>query len=314
MAKVTPSKTPKKPAKKITKTKVVKQTVPAEKVKSPYRGFVVGTVLAAILLVVANSAIWLNRSVFNTQQFTSISTQALTSESSRKALANEIVDRALQNNPTVAAVVTEPATNIISGLLGSQQAEKAFTKITSKVQTLLTSKRPESITYDLTGIKATVTKLLTVANKDQAVEKVTELPNSITVFDANKVPSFYQYGVAMTFIAPLAFLLALVLLIMPHVKRRLTTEKLLLIQGGILIGAGVMALLIGPIFRPPVLAQVANANMRVVVENFYNAFINSYNAQTMYLVLIGAILVVIPLIQRLYNFIRSTYFNQTIKA
>lgn len=287
-----------------------KKPVKTETTKTPktLRNFVIATIVAAVLLALANSAIWVNRTVFNTQEFTQISTQALTSESSRQALAGEIVDKALENNPTVAAVVTEPATNIISGLLNSQQAKNALTKIISKVQILVTSKQPESITYDLTGIKTTVTKLLTIANKDQAVEKVSELPDTLTVFDASKVPSIYQYGVAMTLIAPFAFLLALALLIVPHVKKQLTTEKLLLVQGGIIAGAGVMALLLGPIFRPPVLAQVSNANLRVVVENFYNAFINSFNAQTMYLIYLGLILMAIPLGQRLYRLVRTTYF------
>lgn len=313
MAKTTPKKTTTKPAKKEVKkvqSKVVTEKIVTQSKPKSNRGFVIATVFAALLLMLANSAIWVNHAIFDTKEFTSISTTALTSESSRTALANEIVGQALKNNPTVAAVVTEPATNIISGLLGSQQAENAFTKIIGKVQILLTSKRPESITYDLTGIKTTVSKLLTVANKDQAVDKVAELPNSITIFDATKVPSFYQYGVAMTLIAPFAFLLALALLIMPHVKKRFVTEKLLLIQGGVLVATGLMALLIGPIFRPPVLAQVANANLRVVVENFYNAFISSFNAQTMYLIYAGLILVAIPLGQRLYRIIKTTYFNK----
>ena len=301
MAKATP--------KKATKKESVSQKVVTKK-SNGRRKFMFATIMAALLLLVANSAIWINRAVFDTQEFTSISTSALTSESSRQALAGEIVDRALQNNPSVAAVVTEPATNIIAGLLGSQQAENAFSKIISKVQILLTSKKPESITYDLTGIKTTVSKLLTVANKDQAVDKVAELPDSITVFDADKVPSFYQYGVIMTLLAPFAFLLALVLLVMPHVNKRYKTEKLLLVQGGVLVGTGLMALLIGPIFRPPVLAQVANANLRVVVENFYNAFIASFNAQTMYLIYVGLLLVAIPLGQRLYKIVRTTYFDR----
>lgn len=313
MAKATSKKTTKKEPKK-----TVKETIKTPKTKDPKvktrRRFIFATILAALLLLTANSAIWINRAVFDTQEFTSISTSALTSESSRQALAGEIVDRALQNNPSVRAVVTEPATNIIAGLLGSQQAETAITKVIGKVQIILTSKRPESITYDLTGIKTTVSKLLTIANKDQAVDKVAELPDSITIFDATKVPSFYQYGVAMTLIAPFAFLAALALLIMPHVKKRYTTEKLLLVQGGTLVGTGLMALLIGPIFRPPVLAQVANANLRVVVENFYNAFIASFNAQSMYLIYAGLILVLIPLGQRLYRIVRTTYFDRKAKA
>ena len=313
MAKATPAKTTKK-----TPQKAVKQTVkaPAAKVKAPKtkRNFILATVLAAVLLLLANSAIWVNRSIFDTNKFTSISTSALLSESSRNALAGEIVDQALKNNPTVAAVVTEPATNIIAGLLNSQQAKNAATKVIGKVQILVTSKNPQNIEYDLTGIKTTVGKLLTLANKDQAVDKVATLPDTLVIFDASKVPSLYQYGVAMTLLAPFAFLAALALLVMPHVKKSYKTEKLLLVQGSALIGTGIMALFVGPVFRPPVLAQVANANLRVVVENFYNAFIATFNAQTMYLIYAGLIIVAIPLGQRLYRIVRTTYFDKRAKA
>lgn len=274
------------------------------------RNFIIGTVLAAALLLLANSAIWVNRAIFDTNKFTQISTDALLADTSRNALAGEIVDNALKNNPTVAAVVTEPATNIISGLLNSQQAKNAAAKVIGKVQILLTSKNPQNIEYDLTGIKSTISKLLTVVNKDQAVDKIAALPDNLVIFDASKVPSMYQYGVAMTLLAPFAFLAALGLLIVPHVKKSFKTEKMLLVQGGVLIGTGLLALLLGPVFRPPVLAQVANINLRVVVENFYNAFIASFNKQTMYLIYAGLILVAIPLGQRIYQIIRATYFSK----
>ncbi len=313
MAKATPAKTtkraPQKSVKKTVKAPVVKVKAPKAK-----RNFILATVFAAVLLLLANSAIWVNRAVFDTNKFTSISSSALLSESSRNALAGEIVEQALKNNPTVAAVVTEPATNIIAGLLNSQQAKNAATKVIGKVQILLTSKNPQNIEYDLTGIKGTVSKLLTLANKDQAVDRVATLPDTLVIFDASKVPSLYQYGVAMTLLAPFAFLAALALLVMPHVKKSYKTEKLLLVQGGALIGTGIMALFVGPVFRPPVLAQVANANLRVVVENFYNAFIGTFNAQTMYLIYAGLIIVAIPLGQRLYRIVRTTYFDKKARA
>lgn len=271
--------------------------------------FIITTILAALLLVVANSAIWVNRNLFNTQQFTAITTDAMLSQSSRTALAGEIVDKALADQPAIRAAAAEPATNFIAGLLNSNQAQTALNRVVSKLQIILTSKRPESITYDLSGIKATIEKLLTLANKEEAVVKVDKVPDTITLFDASKVPSFYQAGVALTLLAPFAALLALFLLAWPHIKKYYPTAKLLTIQGVSLITAGVLALLVGPIFRPPVLAQVNNANLRVVVENVYNAFIQTFDKQTYYLIGLGAILVIIPLGARLYKIVRTTYFS-----
>jgi hypothetical protein len=305
----------KAPTKKAPTKKPAAQAAPIDKKNNAMRNLVLSSVLAALLLVVANSAIWVNRTLFNTQTFTEVTTEALLSQSSRTALASDIVDTALQNQPAVKAVVAEPATNFIAGLLNTQQAQNALNKVVSKVQIIFTSERPEPVTYDLTGIKGTITRLLSLANKDEAVVRVDQVPDSITIFkNIEDIPSFYQAGVILTFIAPLAFLLALFLLIWPHVTKQLRTNKLLLTQGAIITGAGLMALLIGPLFRPPVLAQVNNADLRVVVENVYNAFITTFNSQTYYLLAIGVVMMLIPLGERIYKLIKVSYFDTRKKV
>lgn len=273
------------------------------------RIFIASTIVAAVLLVVANSAIWVNRTMFNTTKFTKVTSDALLSQSSRSALAGKIVDSALQDQPSVRAVVAEPATNFIAGLLNTQQAQNSLSKVVAKVQILITSKRPEPVVYDLSGIKTTVTKLLTLANKDEATVRVDQIPDSITIFDATKLPSFYKAGVILSFLAPLAALLAVVMLAYPHTRKRFTTAKLLTAQGIALVTAALFALLVGPLFRPPILAQVSDANLRVVVENVYNAFIATFNHQTYYLLGIGVFLLLIPLGARAYMVIKSTYFD-----
>lgn len=278
------------------------------------RGITFMAIFATLLLIVANSALWVNRSIFNTENFTTISTTALLSESSRQALGDEIVTRALADQPAIRSVVSDPASNFVAGLLNTQQSRGVLTKLISSVQILLTSKNPKSIEYDLTGIKATVSKLIKITGQDDAPITKLTIPDKIVIFDASKIPPFYKYGLILTFIAPLATLAALGLLIIPHIKKSYPMAKVLMIQGVTLIAGGILALLIGPIFRPPVLAQVANANLRIVVENFYNAFINTFNAQTMWLIWIGIVAVLIPLITRVYKLIRTTYFDKRSKA
>lgn len=274
------------------------------------RKLVLASIVAAVLLIVANSAIWVNRTMFDTQKFTQITSTALLSQTSRSALASEIVDNALQNQPAVKAVAAEPATNFIAGLLNTQQAKNALNTVIGKVQIIFTSERPEPVVYDLSGIKGTVSKLLALANKDDAVVKVDQIPDTITIFkNADKLPSFYKAGVTLTFLAPLALLLALFLLIWPHTAKQFVTSKVLLVQGAIISASGLMALLIGPLFKPPVLAQVNDANLRVVVENIYNAFIGTFNRQTNYLIGIGVVMMFIPLGIKIYTLVRTTYFN-----
>src|SRR5690348_1556596 len=86
-------------------------------------------IIAALLLVVANSAFWFNKYIFDQNNFTPLVTSAVQQESSRKAIANEVTDKLLANRPVLARVAEEPLTNILAGALGSNLAQKVFGKV-----------------------------------------------------------------------------------------------------------------------------------------------------------------------------------------
>ncbi len=251
-------------------------------------------VASAILLLVANSALWVNKVLFNTQEFTRLTSQALLSESSRTAIAGEVVDNALADRPVAKRVVGEPATKLIAGLLGTNLTASATDKLVATLQTAVTTKNPQSIEFDLTGIKSMAARLIQLTGEDSPIPEGRELPDTLVILDANRVPNFYQYGVVFLWLAPLSALAALVMLAYPHIKRRQFVLSLSVLQGAALVVTGFMALLVGPLFRPAVLAQINSQNLRVVVENIYNAFIATFNAQTSWLFALGAVLLIVP--------------------
>jgi hypothetical protein len=77
------------------------------------------SLIAGLLLVVANSAIWVNRQVFNTENFTNTAVSSLSSESSRQALGSRITDEVLKDYPVVKSIAGDRLSNLISGLLGT---------------------------------------------------------------------------------------------------------------------------------------------------------------------------------------------------
>lgn len=257
-------------------------------------------ILAGLLLVVANSAIWVNRQVFNTQNFTSTAVTAVTSDSSRQALASEIVDRALADRPVVKNVAGNTATRLVSGLLGTSQFNEALTKAVGKIQVYVTSKEQKSVSLDLSGVKNTVNTLLTIADNrgadtDQASQRVNNIPDELVLVDADNIPSFYSLGVALLWLAPLCLVLAIGLLAYPYIRHPEQYYQIALVQGVAIVGAGLLSLLVGPLFRPPALARVLSPNMRIVIGNLYDAFIATFNKQSAYLVAFGLIVMVVPL-------------------
>ncbi|MEI7682907.1 MAG: hypothetical protein WCJ24_01230 [Candidatus Saccharibacteria bacterium] len=265
-----------------------------------WRRVAITSMIAAFFLIIANSAIWVNQAIFNTDNFAATAVSSITSDSSRQALAQEVVDRALVDRPVIKNVVGSTATKLISGLLDSDRFTKVLTVAVSKLQVYLTSSQQKSITLDLTGVKSTIDKLITLADStgldvNANGERVNNLPDQLVLVDANNVPSFYTYAVIFMWVAPLCVLMALALLVYPYFRDRRRYYQIALVQGTVIAVTALLLLLLGPLFRPPVLSNVTSPNMRIVVENMYNAFIALFNNQAYIMFGLGVVLALLPL-------------------
>lgn len=283
-----------------------KRTIKSElKINKPKpligRGLIAVTVIAGFLLVIANSALWVNRTLFNVDTFSTIAEQSLLSESSRNALSGEIVDIVLSDRPVVKNIVGDTATKLISGLLGSNQAEAGVKKIISRIHLVITSENPKNIEFDLTGIKSVIDKIITLIGKDEDISRVNKIPDKIVILDVSNIPKLYLYGTIFLWVAPIALIGAAILLARPHIMRRRLDAKILTFQGFTVIGTSVMALLVGPLFRPPLLAQIPDSDLRVVVDNVYNAFVDNFNAQTMWLFDLGLVMLFVAICVFIYT-------------
>lgn len=266
----------------------------ATKSNSLLTPIVVSAVCGAILLSIANSAAWVNRYIFNSQNFATVATESLLSESSRRAMAQEITNQALEGRPTAQQLVNNTAVNVISGVLGSDQLGNAVEKLVNRLNVALTSKDQESIAINLEGPKTFITQVVDVVGKYREVQVNPEnIPSEIVLVNADNIPDFYTYGVVFLWLGPLAFIGSVVVFAYPYFKHRSEYKMIMMVQGLAIVVAGLLALLIGPLFRPPLLARLQSTEARTVVTNLYNAFINTYNQQTMILIGVGGLLLVV---------------------
>ncbi len=246
-------------------------------------------ILAGLLLMVANSAIWVNRYIFDTDNFSRVVTTSLTSESSRQAIAEGVTDVVFQDRPVLKRVAGDVPVRIVSGLLGTTQANNAIDTVVARLQVAVTSNTQESITVNLSSIKNALTQLYNVSaslGREPQVDPST-IPDEIVLIDREEIPNFYKIGVVFLWIAPLAFIGALGALAYPYYVNRAAYKQYLAIQGACIAAAGLLALLVGPLFRPPLLANISNVHGRTVVGNLYDAFIATFNAQGRYVIGIG---------------------------
>lgn len=267
--------------------------------------YILLSIAAAILLVIANSAVWFNNYIFDSGNFTKLTTQAIEEESSRTALATEITDRLLEKRPALKGAIDEPMIKLTSGLLNSNAAQTALDRTISQFQVIITSKNPQDVSFDLSSLKQTLSQVLTVAGNltekdtEKAQIRVEDIPNTITIIDVDNLPNIYTLGVVLLWVAPIATLIAAALLIYLVYRARYSRQVssiVLAVEGGILLLAGLFALALGPIFKPPILANVPNENMRTVVENIYQVFIDKFNQQASIIFVIAILLLLASVI------------------
>lgn len=283
-------KTTKKPVKSAVKTISTADKTP----KNFRRNVLITAIVAGLFVVLANSAIWANRYLFDSTNFTTTAVSSLTSDSSRKALATEITDQALKDYPKIKSVVDDTAVNFISGLLGSSRVEQILTKTVSRLQIFLTSPKREPVVINLENTKDVITRLIQVSGREEEARiDPAKIPDQITVFNPDNFPNFYQYGVSLTWLSPVLAIGAIALLSWPYVNNRKDYRQLLFIQGACIAGFGLLALLLGPLVRPVALGSIQSANMRVVVGNLFDAFIATFNSQTMIVIGLGFAAVII---------------------
>lgn len=267
-----------------------------KKLETFRRNVIITGVIAGFLIVVANSAVWVNRYLSDTSNFTRTAVTSLTSESSTDALATEIVDIALADYPTIKGVVDDTAVNFISGLLGSARLEQGMTQVVSRLQVFLTSPQKPPVVINLEGAKDVVTRLIQLSGREGETRiDPSKIPDQITVFDPAKFPNFYQYTVVITWLSPLLAIGAIALLAWPYLKDRTRYKEIMIIQGVCVAVAGLFALLLGPLFRPLALGNITSVNLRIVVGNLYDAFIATFNTQTMYVIGAGLLAIAVSI-------------------
>lgn len=247
---------------------------------------------ASVLLILSNSALWFNKNIFDTNNFTNTATEALLSESSRTAIATGITDKALEGRPAIKSLVDDRAIKLISSILDTSQVRTGVDKTVRFLQTTITSQDPQPVSFDLSAAKQTISRVVTAiderTDRPESERRINpeDIPDEIVLFDPSGLPNIYAIGTALLWIGPLALVLALVILgyiVYRASYDRLKSRNALLVVTATLVLTGLFAMIIGPLFRPPVLAQVPGPNLRIVTANVYDAFIATFTSQTDFL-------------------------------
>lgn len=270
--------------------------------------------LAGILLLLAQSAAWVNHIVFDKQTFTTITSGVIHSEESRHAIASGIVNRALEDRPVLQRTISDKATQLVTGLLSTDIVTQATNTFIDRAYGYATSKDPQPIAFDLTGIKTPIARIVALA-EDQGREvsfDPNKIPDTIELFNPDQLPNIYGFSIMMMILGPV-FWLSVAAIFGYYIYRggKAFYAKRVYIVGSVIIITSLLGLLIGPLLPPPVGALVSPANLRGIVQDLVSAFLEPFTRQLILTILL-TLLVLLVFSQRytLTRFVRRADAGQ----
>lgn len=253
------------------------------------------TILAGFFLLIANSGYWVNRYIFNEQKFSQVAVSSILSSDSRQAIAEGVSTKLYENRPVAKRVLSEPTTSIVNGILGSPRLQAPLTELVKRINVRMTSKTQPEVALDLTSVKSVLTQVVgtvdKVSNNDVSFNP-DNIPDKIVVIKSDNLPDLYNYSLALLWLSPITLIAGLLLMILPYVWWRNRYKSIMTMQGVMLVIVGALAQMIGPLFRPLVIGNLATDAGRTVIGNLYNAFIATFEHQSMIFFLLGGLLLV----------------------
>lgn len=250
--------------------------------------------LAGLLLLFAQSAYWLNHTIFNEQNFTSIVNPVITSEESRRAIATTIVNTALEDKPVINRLIGGNVTDLVTGLLGTNFAQEITTTIIDKSYNYLTSDNPKPIAIDLTVIKVPLEKITQILSlQGNETLSASAIPDSIVLLDPSGLPDIYGYSIIVLWLGPLCWIGALLLGVLYIYVGRKKYAQRVYILGSVVIVVACIGLLVGPLLPPPIVAQVPIPALRGVVEQLIAGLLAPFTQQMIIMLVITAVALVI---------------------
>jgi hypothetical protein len=275
------------------------------------------TILAGLFLLVANSGYWVNRYIFNEQKFSQVAVSSILSSDSRQAIAEGVSTKLYENRPIARRVLSEPTTSIVNGILGSPRLEAPLTDLVKRINVRMTSKTQPEVALDLTSVKSVLSQVVgtvnTVSDKDISFNP-DNIPDKIVVVKSNNLPNLYNYSLAILWLSPITLIAGLLLMVLPYVWWRNRYKSIMTMQGVMLIAVGTLAQMIGPLFRPLVIGNLATDAGRTVIGNLYNAFLATFEHQSMIFFLLGGILLVARVLIHFEVFSKAKVLASTTAA
>ncbi|HEX21070.1 MAG TPA: hypothetical protein ENH19_00265 [Actinobacteria bacterium] len=255
---------------------------------------VILSIIVSVFLILASTGLWVERQIFNKDNFKTTAVEAIRTVQVRDAIANRIIISLTGSFPRLSDLAQKFVKPSLADFLNGKLVKGAVNNIAGEIQTALTSPKPKAISIDisaLTGPAKTAANIIPKLDPD-IKNAIKQLPPSIELIKKGVIPSIFTVGLVLMWLGRITGVAALIIVGYMVWKAVVNRESLILKTLGIYISIGTaLYLLLIWAFASPLLATIGDGDIRVIISKIFDAFTRILINQT-WLVLIGGLLIV----------------------
>lgn len=201
----------------------------------------------------------------------------------------------LANRPLANQLIGANFTAVVAGLLNSDVAKQLTASLINRSYAYLTTDHPQPIAIDLTAIKVPLERIAEIIESRGTEVRVnpTNIPDSIVLFDPAGLPDIYRYSVILLWLGPLFWLGFIIFAVLYIYIGRDNYSRRVYMLGGTIILASCIGFLVGPLFQPPIVAEVQMPQLRPVADQLITGLLRPFGAQNMAVIVTTTIVMVV---------------------
>lgn len=239
----------------------------------------------SLLLLVSLTALWLNKTIFNTENFTRIATTTFNEESSRESIGDLIAARIFENSPILKVTLSDRLSGSIAGILGSETAQTNIEKLARESHLIITSPERKPFELDLVPLKSFISSAQELVQNEDTQRRINtdDIPDKIMILDTSTLPNIHKISVYLFLAGPLALMVAFGLAgywLKKGGKQNLYKRFRIILL--VMIATAILALIIGPLAEPSFISIGRDAPSQSLLRNIYEGFTQPYRNQALW--------------------------------
>lgn len=231
---------------------------------------------SVLLLLISSMSFFVSNNVYDSERFARKTTEAITSEPAREAIAREVSSAVLAEQSLIAKkLLSEPVEVLVSGLLKTNAFSNVFYEFSKSLNRFVTTRDFEPVTIDISSVVPIITPVIDRLSPNNNLNLAKFETNEIILLEDSDLPPFDTIGKTLVILGPLSFVALMGIAVAAW--RKLTDKRdLLKYSGMVMVYTGVLLLVLTYTSGGLLTVSILDPERSIIMREIYNSFFENF--------------------------------------